>query len=271
MLYRSLVSFLTKLQKLVGIGICRYSELVLLRQKSSNLHNSWTTRSNLDLGLIRVLDPTSYGLITNLLNKSKSQLKQDLFVLAETKYKKGGYFIELGATNGINFSNTFLLEQEFSWKGILCEPARAWTNDLLMNRPGANIETLCVWKDSHSSLMFRETNNLELSTINSFSSSDMHAHTRKMGILYNVKTISLNDLLTKFNAPFNIDYLSIDTEGSEYEILKAFNFSNYDIKVITVEHNHTPRRDLIFKLLSGQGYERKFTSISDYDDWYVKI
>ena len=42
-----------------------------------------------------------------------------------------------------------------------------------------------------------------------------------------------------------IDYLSIDTEGSEYRILKAFNFERYTFRCITVEHNQTKNRDLI--------------------------
>ncbi len=190
--------------------------------------------------------------------------------MAETKYKSGGFFVEFGATNGIDFSNTHLLETEFNWKGILAEPARVWAKQLLENRPRANIETLCVWKDSNSSLIFNETDYSELSTINVFSSTDMHAYSRLKGVHYELQTISLNDLLEKYSAPQDIDYLSIDTEGSEYEILNAFDFNEYNIKIITVEHNYTPQRELIYNLLNGYGYERKYTSISDYDDWYIK-
>ena len=63
----------------------------------------------------------------------------------------------------------------------------------------------------------------------------------------------------KYNAPKNIDYLSIDTEGSEYEILKTFDFDKYNSKVITCEHNYTPARNKIYSLLSANGYQRKFT------------
>ena len=51
----------------------------------------------------------------------------------------------------------------------------------------------------------------------------------KKGKKYRIKTISLEDLLLKYNAPVVIDYLSMDTEGSEYEILSAFNFDKYKI------------------------------------------
>ena len=64
----------------------------------------------------------------------------------------------------------------------------------------------------------------ELATIDDFSNSDLHAKARVNGKKYKVKTISLEDLLDKYNAPKIIDYLSIDTEGSELDILSSFNF-----------------------------------------------
>jgi hypothetical protein len=55
-----------------------------------------------------------------------------------------------------------------------------------------------------------------------------------------------------------MDYLSIGTEGSEYEILSHFDFSRYQFRIITREHNYTPLRRDIFNLLSGNGYKRVF-------------
>ena len=91
----------------------------------------------------------------------------------------------------------------------------------------------------------------------------------KKGKKYKVKTITLLDLLDVHNAPKFIDYLSIDTEGSEYDILNAFDFQKYKFNVITCEHNFTPMREKIYDLLMKNGYKRKFTNISRVDDWYV--
>lgn len=219
--------------------------------------------------LIRALGLSSFKTTMRLKNKSRSQLGQDLFVVFELKSKKNGYFVEFGATNGIDLSNTYLLETEFSWRGILAEPARIWEQQLKTNRSNASIETLCVWKDSNLSLTFLETDVPQLSTVDSFSAVDIHASTRLAGKNYEVRTISLNDLLMKHRAPNYIDYLSIDTEGSEYEILKAFNFKEFKFGIITVEHNYTPQRELIFALLTSHGYIRKYENISEFDDWYV--
>lgn len=248
----------------LGIGITSYANLVELKEKSFD-------RSPQDLEFIRALGPANYESNISLLSKSRSQLRQDLFVLSERVHeRKGGYFVEFGATNGIDLSNTYLLETEFSWTGILAEPARVWEKQLKTNRPDASIETLCVWKDSNSTLTFNETNVPELSTVNSFSDKDLHGNTRSAGKRYEVQTISLSDLLRKHGAPKFIDYLSIDTEGSEFEILNAFDFKEFSIGIITVEHNYTPQRELIFALLTSHGYKRKYEEISQWDDWYVK-
>jgi hypothetical protein len=78
-------------------------------------------------------------------------------------------------------------------------------------------------------------------------------------------------LLRAHSAPREIDYLSVDTEGSELEILQAFDFANYNIKIMTVEHNFVePNRQEVFKLLSGEGFVRVFEPLSKFDDWYVK-
>ena len=99
-----------------------------------------------------------------------------------------------------------------------------------------------------------------MSSINMF--SDKNKQSLKEGNIYKVKTISLLDLLDTYQAPKTIDYLSIDTEGSEYEILKAFDFDKYKFRVITCEHNFTSMREKIYDLLISKGYQRKLTNIS---------
>ena len=68
-----------------------------------------------------------------------------------------------------------------------------------------------------------------------------------------------------------IDYISIDTEGSEYETLKNFNFEKYSFRFITCEHMYVQKkRENIFKLLNSNGYERICEHISAQDDWYIR-
>ena len=213
-------------------------------------------------------DQISY-FVKNLVGRSTAQLGQDLFVLSELNLKRNGFFVEFGSTNGVDLSNTVLLEKEFGWNGILAEPAKCWHSALKNNRT-CHIETRCVWSSSGSVLTFSEAEWAELSTISAYKSNDLHKNTRKRSHTYDVETISLIDLLDNYNAPKIIDYLSIDTEGSEFEILSAFDFEKYRFGVISCEHNFTPAREQIMRLLSSHGYIRKYEDVSLYDDWYVR-
>ncbi len=202
--------------------------------------------------------------------ESRAQLFQDLFVLFSLSQKREGFFVEFGATDGVELSNTLLLERNYKWNGILAEPATCWHKDLSMNR-NCVIDTRCVWTKSGEVLEFNEVSDRELSTITKYSNQDGHFVSRRMGEIYPVETISLNDLLSSNTAPSCIDYLSVDTEGSEFEILQAFDFHKYDVKIITVEHNFTVNRDGIRALLESRGFSRVFERFSMWDDWYRKL
>ena len=70
--------------------------------------------------------------------------------------------------------------------------------------------------------------------------------------------------------PDVIDYLSIDTEGSELEILQTFDFDAYKFRLITVEHaGEKEKREKICSLLESKGYNRWLPILSRWDDWYI--
>ncbi len=200
---------------------------------------------------------------------SKAQIFQDLFVLFQTKEKRSGFFVEFGAGNGIDLSNTHLLEKQFGWSGILAEPAESW-HEALRNARGCAVDVRCVWNTSGERVDFNEVDQPEFSTIAQYSDTDVYSKVRENGRRYLVETVTLADLLAQHNAPRRIDYLSVDTEGSELAILQAFDFRRYDVRLITVEHNHRPERDDIHRLLQANGFVRKFEGASLVDDWYVK-
>lgn len=214
--------------------------------------------------------PTATQVVLSaFLEKSESQIAQDIFVLCETSAKKNGFFVEFGAGDGRYLSNTFLLEQEFGWSGILSEPNRWLFSSLQETRPQAILEASCIWSRTGETLEFNAVMDSYFSTIDTFSNSDNHFEKRTQGNKYLVETISLFDLLQKHEAPSVIDFLSIDTEGSEFEILSQFDFTKYYFRVIACEHNFSPNRDLIFNLLTSKGYSRIHEKYSQHDDWYI--
>ena len=105
------------------IGITRYSTLERLKTLAYMNETD-------DIQMLRTLPNESASQLIMYLKKSKSQLRQDLFVLSQLNFKTNGFFVEFGATNGVDLSNTYLMEKEFGWSGILAEPARGWHKDL---------------------------------------------------------------------------------------------------------------------------------------------
>jgi FkbM family methyltransferase len=205
----------------------------------------------------------------NLMN-SKAQLLQDLLVLFFLRSKRNGFFVEFGATNGFDLSNTFVLEKQFGWRGILAEPAHCWHEALKKNRSAA-IDLRCVWSETGHTMEFVEASHGELSTLSALAERDFNTEARQETGRYPVETVSLNDLLRSHNSPTEIDYLSVDTEGSELAILSEFDFTKYDVKILTVEHNYCePDRERIRELVEAHGLMRVFEPLSKWDDWYIK-
>lgn len=221
------------------------------------------------------------NLLSNFINSTKnknnikSQLYQDVFASFVVGDKFDKTFFEFGATNGIDLSNSYLLEKFLNWKGALSEPSPQWHNELKKNRPYTDIITDCIWSHSGNKLDFFVSDIGVLSSLNEFKESDknsMPGNTKariKKGKIVTVKTISLNHVIEKnfgFKTP---SYISIDTEGSEYEILKTFDFKKFRPIVFTIEHNFTELELKIDKLLSTNDYIRVFKKITSFDAWYI--
>ena len=202
---------------------------------------------------------------------SKAQLFQDVFVLQTLGWRRDGFFVEFGATDGLGISNTYMLEKGYGWRGILAEPFPFWHEQLGRNR-SCIIDHRCVWSVTGERLEFSGAEEFpEYATIASYKGADIHKELReRSGASFEVETVSLNDLLREHGAPRNLDYLSVDTEGSEFEILRGLDFSAYLPKVITVEHNYNEaQREQIRLHLAGAGYSRRMEELSQWDDWYV--
>jgi FkbM family methyltransferase len=202
------------------------------------------------------------------LPSSKGEIFQDVFAALCIDRQGPGFFVEFGATDGVSGSNTWMLEKHLGWNGILAEPGRGWHSSLARNR-NCTIEPDCVWVATGDSLEFTQARDAGFSTISAYAGKDRHSRHRANGQTYFVKTVSLHDMLTRANAPRSIDYISIDTEGSEFDILSHFPFGNWDISVLTIEHNFREDRAAIHDLLTANGFVRVLTAQSRFDDWYV--
>ena len=205
----------------------------------------------------------------------KSQLYQDVFAYFIIGNKFDKTFLEFGATDGLELSNSYMLESSFGWKGALSEPSPQWYNSLKENRKNTEIITKCIWTESGKTLDFFMSDIGVLSTLKNFIESDKNSmpgnttQRKKGGRIISVNTISLNDVIKNYFNNISPSYISIDTEGSEYEILKSFNFNTYRPKVFTIEHNFTDLQTGINDLMKSNNYERIFNKLTAFDAWYV--
>jgi len=250
------------------IALMRYKTYSGLADENKHLHRL------MQLDLSELSNEFISFIMRNCRN-SHSQLYQDLFVLYFTeKYLlapkgKNPIYIEFGACDGVLFSNTLLLEKN-SWFGVIAEPAKKWHVELFKNRK-CIISTKAVSSISGEELLFLETRDPEFSSLHKNSQSDTFAKYRQNNTVgsYKVKTVSLNDLISESGITDQITYLSLDTEGGEFDILQNFNFEKWSPAIITVEHNFSDTAITLNLFLETKGYIRILETVSKFESWFV--
>lgn len=203
----------------------------------------------------------------------RSQLGQDRYVLNKI-YKKnlrGGFFIEMGAADGILLSNTHVFEKNYQWKGILVEPSHRF-NALVKNRNAICVRA-CIGDNSKGIYLLELPGPMYLNqdSKNTLRSVAIPADCREEALamipeilaqegfdssrvtefpLVEVDVISLTTLLEQNHAPSVIDYFSLDVEGHEDAVFSGFDFSKYRFNVMNIER---PSESLQHKL-KANGY-----------------
>jgi FkbM family methyltransferase len=197
---------------------------------------------------------------------SQAQVSQDLFVLLALKDRRDGYFVEVGVGTGEILSNTCMLERSYGWKGILAEPNPLFHEAIRKNRKSI-LDTRAVFSHSGRQIDFLCETSGELSgLVETIQRRDKRAPHK----IISVTTVTLTDLLVEHGSPAKIDYMSIDTEGSEFEILQGLDFERFLPLVLTIEHaDDYPKLDKITALLTARGYRHVLASLSQFDAFYV--
>jgi len=199
---------------------------------------------------------------------------QDQFVIDALVEKRGGFFLDSGASNGVNGSNTLRLERDFDWRGICIEPNDLLFAELINNRRSLCLNC-CLWK-TEGVVDFLEAAGVYGGIVDAYQDGFRQFAERQAAgtdelpvrlepLRKRARTIS--SILAEYGAPRVIDYWSLDTEGSEFEILQSFPFGDYRIRVLTVEHNYCMVREQIASFLAAHGMQH----VADLgiDDVYV--
>lgn len=224
--------------------------------------------------------------------RGSGQFGQDSFVVnrvygaSQTSEVPGSpprYFIELGAVDGFEFSNTLVLEQALGWRGLCIEPSSAYEALVASNRTCIKSDA-CVGPRSGDTVRFVDAGEkdevsvrqdgkvvLRMANVQGVFNGivDYLDKFEVTGATTEKTTKTLEEVLDGVGAPARIDYLSLDTEGSEFSILVNFPFHRYTLGVISVEHNHVyPKRENIRRLLASHGLVH--AQCAQVDDLYVR-
>lgn len=194
---------------------------------------------------------------------SSSQIGQDIipFFLAGEVFS--GYFVEVGAADGITLSNSLSLEKNFGWQGILIEPSRSYLSDLKANRTALIINQAV--SGSPGEVEFEEREDGLYSSLSGFGGRSKAVDRR-----YNVESLTLTQILERCKAPKVIDLMTIDTEGNEFDVIAGISFSRWYIKVICVEHNYNfAKLTAIDSILSQNSFKRILPIASQFDAFYA--
>ena len=190
----------------------------------------------------------------------KSQYGQDKLINEEIfNHKRNGFFVDIGANDGITGSNTYFLEKEMGWSGICIEPQSDIFSKLCENRIAECVN--CAVADSNGKRDFLKVGHADMLSGLTENLDPKHIDRILLeGDPDTTQTVSVEckrfaDIIDSQEI---IDFLSIDTEGSEFEILKSINFNKVRFRCIAVENNYQNRK--IYNFLKNKGYNLKFVA-----------
>lgn len=178
-------------------------------------------------------------------------------------FKKNGFFLDLAATNGITNNNTYVLEKFFGWKGICVEPNPKFYQQLKKNR-SSSIDCAVV-SDKIETVEFRIDNGGNGGIIAEDTDNNLRTRSDELirAEVISRQTITLTELLDRYNAPSVIDYFSLDVEGAEERVINGLDFEKYSFNSLTVERPTPTVNDILF----SKGY--LFVKNKRFDSFYV--
>ena len=197
--------------------------------------------------------------------KYYSHIGQDRWVAEVYNYKRGGYFLDFGALDGILTSNTYTFEKEFGWTGIIVEANPTSYPDVCRNRTSIAVNA-ALWSTSREKLEMLDAHGLSSAVQHQDSDSQGDLRRSITKRRFSIDTINPTELLERHCAPELIEYLSLDVEGAEMEVLQSFDFKRFRPGLMTIEHSEVPEKQSeLRKLLKPLGYK---VTQRHYDDWY---
>lgn len=197
-----------------------------------------------------------------------SQFGEDK-ILHEIFQKKNGVCVEVGANNGVDDSNSYFFEQ-LGWTCVLIEPNPMLCHEIRKVRNARLYECAASSEFGSATLYIAEGAERAHGVSTISSNPEIHNQIKSYGFSerpIQVKTRTLDDLLLESNLAGSIDFVSIDVEGHELQVLEGFSIESWKPSVFVIEDNSNHENDEVRKYLKKYGYEVfKRTGVND---WYA--
>ena len=156
---------------------------------------------------------------------------------------RNGFFIECGANDGVNQSNTWHFEKKLDWRGVLIEPLSKQFKELKNNRKNINhFFNVALVDDNYNK---DEIELIDLDLTSKFKLYEKQVNQPLTSIL--VKTKTLTNILDECESPKIIDFFSLDVEGAEFTVLNGINYNRYNFKYILIETKNFQKIDIFLK------------------------
>jgi len=193
--------------------------------------------------------------LLNLNEHFFSQAGQDKFINnSYFRSMKNGFFVEIGAYNGIDGSNCYFFEKFLNWSGIAIEPSPSQFLLLQKNRKCKCINKAVAKKNEKIEFIDVIEGYTQMSGINNSSyQKTLEIIKKDLRTVLDKKIIEAATFSDIVEYNYLIDYLSIDVEGGEMDILESIDFNLYKIKVLSIENNY-PNEINYEKYLSDKGF-----------------
>jgi FkbM family methyltransferase len=186
--------------------------------------------------------------------KFRGQFFQDMIAYLYLKEKKDGFYVDIGANDGISCSNTYALEK-MGWKGACIEPQPDIFKKLRHFRECDCYNTALSSLSGDIMEFIKVKNFNELSGFSEWMTEENKKAINESGDVerINITTKTFDDIMKNYPGIKTIDFMSLDVEGYELNILKSIDFQAYNFRFITVEENE--HGDEITALMSKNGYK----------------
>jgi hypothetical protein len=204
----------------------------------------------------------------------KGQNKEDDKLLTIFNGLCGGTYLEMGALDGIRYSNTHVFNKELGWKGLLIEAGPTSFHQLMQNRPNElALVHAVVCKDGKQTMHYVEQWNHAVNGIWEFASPSFRERWWK-GLTIEqttpIQCMPLRSLIEEnfVGSPAYFDIFSLDVEGGEFEVLKSLDFSKAAFGIVLVEADHRNLRKnmAVRAILERNGYT--FWEHTENSQWF---